>query len=198
MLRKRSHHSEKPAHKQSSPTHNLKKAAMNTQHSQKWIKLKKKNQLTSSNHCCKDEVLSKCLTIPERGRQNMFAKIALFVRSSNWLMLPDHLPCLLRNLYAGQEATVRTLHGTTDGFKIGKDKAVYCYPVYFNLHAEYIIWSVPWMNHKLESRLPRKKSNHLRYADDTTLTAESKDELKSLLWGWKREWKCWLKLHSKN
>ena len=183
MLRKRSHHSEKPAHKQSSPTHNLKKAAMNTQHSQKWIKLKKKNQLTSSNHCCKDEVLSKCLTIPERGRQNMFAKIALFVRSSNWLMLPDHLPCLLRNLYAGQEATVRTLHGTTDWFKIEKGVWQGCLlsPCLFNLCTEYTTRNAGL--HELQARIKiaRRNINNLRYTDDTTLMSESKEKLKSLL-----------------
>ena len=159
MLRQRSHHSEKPAHDYSGPhSPQLKKAATNTQHSQKWIKKKKKPppQTTVVKMKCR---VCEVLNVPERGRQNVFAKIALFVPSSNWLMLPDHLPCLLRNLYAGQEATVRTLRGTTDGFKIGKGVRQGCIllPCLFNLHAEYIIWSVTWMNHKQESRLPRKK-----------------------------------------
>ena len=70
--------------------------------------------------------------------------------------IPDHLTCLLRNLYAGQEATVRTGHGTTDWFQIGKGVHQGCIlsPCLFNLHAEYIMPMPDWMKHKLESRLP--------------------------------------------
>ena len=70
--------------------------------------------------------------------------------------IPDHLTCLLRNLYAGQEATVRTGHGTTDWFQIGKGVSQGCIlsPCLFNLYAEYIIEALDWKKHKLESRLP--------------------------------------------
>ena len=96
--------------------------------------------------------------------------------------IPDHLTCLLRNLYAGQEATVRTGHGTTDWFQIGKGVCQGCVlsPCLFNFFAEYLMRNAR-MKHKLELRLPGKKINNHRYADDTTLIAESKEELKSLL-----------------
>ena len=100
--------------------------------------------------------------------------------------IPDHLTCLLRNLYAGQEATVRTRHGTTTGSELGKEyiKAVYCHPAYLT-HMQSTSWEMlGWINLKLESRLPGEiliSSYHLRYADDTTLMTESKDELKSFL-----------------
>ena len=70
--------------------------------------------------------------------------------------IPDHLTCLLRNLYAGQETTVRTGHGTTDWFHIGKGVHQGCIlsPCFFNLYAEYIMRKLGWMKHKLESRLP--------------------------------------------
>ena len=96
--------------------------------------------------------------------------------------IPDHLTCLLRNLYAGQEATVRTGHGTTDWFQIGKGVRQGCIlsPCLFNFYAEYIIKNPGWKKHKLES-IARRNINNLRYADDTTLMAESEEELKSLL-----------------
>ena len=70
--------------------------------------------------------------------------------------IPDHPTCLLRNLYAGQEATVRTRHGTTDGSKLGKEyaKAIYCYPAYLTYMQSTSCETQGWMNHKLESRLP--------------------------------------------
>ena len=102
---------------------------------------------------------------------------------------PDHLTCLLRNLYAGQEATVRTGHGTTDWFQIGKGVCQGCIlsPCLFNLYAEYIM-----INAGLEEAQARIKSagrniNNLRYADDTTLMAENEEELKSLLMKVKEE-----------
>ena len=98
--------------------------------------------------------------------------------------LPDHLSCLLGNLYAGQEATVRTGRGTTDWFQIGK--AVYCHPAYLT-YMQSILFEMPgWMKHKLESRL-LGEINNLRYVYDTTLTAESEEELKSLLMKVKEE-----------
>ena len=97
--------------------------------------------------------------------------------------IPDHLTCLLRNLYAGQEATVRTGHGTTDWFKIGKGVCQGCVlpPCLFNSYAEYIRQNARLDNYKLDSRLPGENINNPRYADDITLMAESKEESGSLL-----------------
>ena len=97
--------------------------------------------------------------------------------------IPDHLTYLLRNLYAGQEATVRTGHGTTEWFQIGKGVHQGCIlsPCLFNLYAEYIMRNAGLVKYKLESRLPGEISINLRYADDTTLMPESEEELKSLL-----------------
>ena len=92
--------------------------------------------------------------------------------------IPDHLTCLLRYLYAGQEATVRTGHGTTDWFQIGEGVRQGCMlpPCLFNLYAESIM-----QNAGLDEAQAGRNINNLRYADDTTLMAESEDELKSLL-----------------
>ena len=103
--------------------------------------------------------------------------------------IPDHLTCLLRNLHAGQEATVRTRHGTTDWFQIGKGVRQGCTlsPCLFNLCAEYIMRKSGWMKCMLKSRFARKNINNLRYADDTTLMAEREEELKSLFMKVKEE-----------
>ena len=106
----------------------------------------------------------------------------------NWKILkemgiPDHLTCLLRNLYAGQEATVRTGHGTTDWFQIGKGVCQDCIlsPCLFNLHVEYIIRNAGLEEAQAGIKIAGRNINNLRYANDTTLMAESKEELKSLL-----------------
>ena len=98
------------------------------------------------------------------------------------LGIPDHLTCLLRNLYAGQEATVTTGHGTTDWFQIGKEVHQGCIlsPCLFMLYAEFVMRNTGLDEHKLESTLPGEISI-TSYADDTTLMAESQEELKSLL-----------------
>ena len=95
--------------------------------------------------------------------------------------IPNHLTCLLRNLYAGQEATVRTGHGTTDWFQIGKGVHQGCIlpPCLFNLYAEYIMQNAKLDEAQAEIQIARRNINNLRYADDTTLTTESK-ELESL------------------
>ena len=95
---------------------------------------------------------------------------------------PDHLTCLLRSLYAGQEATVRTRHGTTDWFQIGKGVCQGCIlsPCLFNLYAEYIMQNARLDETQAGIKIARRNINNLRYADDTTLMAES-EELKSLL-----------------
>jgi len=116
--------------------------------------------------------------------------------------IPNHLPCLLRNLYAGQEATVRTRHGTTDWFQIGKGVRQGCIlsPCLFNLNAEYIMRNARLDEAQAEIKIVRRNINNLRYADDTTFMAESEEELKSLLMKVKEESvKVWLKAqHSEN
>ena len=103
--------------------------------------------------------------------------------------IPDHLTCLLRNLYAGQEATVRTGHGTTDWLQIGKGVRQGCIlsPCLFNLYAEYIMRKDRLDEAQAGIMVARRNINNFRYADDTTLTAESKKELKSLLMKVKEE-----------
>ena len=97
--------------------------------------------------------------------------------------IPDHLTCLLRNLYAGQEATVRTGHGTTDWFQIRKGVCQGCIlsPCLFNLNAECIMRNAGLDEAQAGIKIARRNINNLRYADDTTLTAESEKQLKSLL-----------------
>ena len=107
-----------------------------------------------------------------------------------WEMgIPDHLTCLLWNLYAGQEATVGTGHGTTDWFQIGKGVRQDCIlsPCLFNLHAEYIMRNAGLDEAQARIKIARRNINNLRYADDTTLMAESKEELKSFLMKVKEE-----------
>ena len=96
--------------------------------------------------------------------------------------IPDHLICLLRNLYAGQEATVRTGHETTDWFQIGKGvrQGYILSPCLFNLFAEYIMRNAGLEKAQAGIKIAGRNINNLRYADNTTLMAESKEELKSL------------------
>ena len=103
--------------------------------------------------------------------------------------IPDHLTCLLRNLYAGPEATVRTGHGTTDWFQIGKGvrQGFVLSPCLFNFYAEYIMGNAGWEETQAGIKIAGRNINHLRYADDTTLMAESEGELKSLLMKVKEE-----------
>ena len=97
--------------------------------------------------------------------------------------IPDHLIYLLRNLYAGKETTVRTGHGTTDWFQIRKGVHQGCIlsPCLFNFYAEYIMRNTGLHESQAGFKIARRNINHLRYADDTTLMAESIEELKSLL-----------------
>ena len=103
--------------------------------------------------------------------------------------IPDHLPYLLRNLYVGQEATVRTGHRTIEWFQIGKGICQGCIlsPCLFNLYAEYIMLNAGLEEAQAGIKIARRNINKLRYADDTTLMAESKVELKSLLMKVKEE-----------
>ena len=112
----------------------------------------------------------------------------------NWKILkemgiPDHLTCLLRNLYAGQEATVRTRHGTTDWLQIGKGVCQGCIlsPCLFNLYAEYIMTNAGLEEAQAGIKIAGRNINHLRYADDTTLMTQNEEELKSPLMKVKEE-----------
>ena len=111
--------------------------------------------------------------------------------------IPDHLTCLVRNLYAGQEATVRTGHGTTDWFQIGKGVCQGCILSHclFNLHAEYIMRNAGLEEVQAGIKIAGRNINNLRYVDDTTLRVESEEEIKNLL----MRVKSWLKAqHSEN
>ena len=103
--------------------------------------------------------------------------------------IPDHLTCLLRNLYAGQEATVRTGHGTTDWFQIGKGVCQGCIlsPCLINLYAQYIMRNAGLEEAQAGIKVAGRNIDNLRYADDTTLMAESEEELKCLLMKVKEE-----------
>ena len=114
--------------------------------------------------------------------------------------IPDHLTCLLRNLYTGQEATVRTGYGKTDWFQIRKEVCQGCIlsPCLFNLYAEYIVRNAGLDEAQAGIKIARRNINNLRYADDTTLMAESEEELKSLMMKVKEESeKVGLKLNRK-
>ena len=103
--------------------------------------------------------------------------------------IPDHLTCLLRNMYAGQEATVRTGHGTTDWFQVGKGVHHSCIlsPCLFNFYAEYIMRNTGLEEAQFGIKISGRNINNLRYADDTTHMAEREEELKNLLMKMKEE-----------
>ena len=105
------------------------------------------------------------------------------------IRIPDHLTCILRNLYAGQEATVRTGHGTTDWFQIRKGmcQGYILLPCLFNLYAEYIIQNAGLDESQVGIKIAGRNINNFRYADDTTLMAESEEELKNVLMKVKEE-----------
>ena len=112
--------------------------------------------------------------------------------TTNWKILketriPDHLTCLLRNLYSGQEAAVTTGHGTMDWIKIGKELCQGCLfsPYVFNLHVEYIMRNARL--DETQARIARRNFNNLRYVDDTIFMVENEEELKSLLMKVKEE-----------
>ena len=114
--------------------------------------------------------------------------------TTNWKILkemgiPDHLTCLLKNFYAGQEGTIRAGHGTTDVFQVGKRVRQGCIlsPCFFNLYVECIMRNAGLEETQAGIKIAGRNINNLRYADDTTLTAESKEELKSLLMTVKEE-----------
>ena len=118
------------------------------------------------------------------------------------MRIPDHLTCLLRNLYAGQEAIVKTGHGTTDWFQIGRGVCQGCIlsPYLFNLYTEYIMINAGLDEAQVGIKTAGRNISILRYADNTTIMVESEEELKSLLMKVKQEsYKSWLKTqHSEN
>ena len=139
----------------------------------------------------RDQIANTCWII-ERARefQKNHLLLLYWLCQSLWLWkilqemgIPGHLTCLLRNPYAGQEATVRTGHGTTYRFQIGKVAHQGCILSLwlFNIQAEYIMWNVRLDEAQAGIQISSKNINSLRCADDTTLMAESKEELKSLL-----------------
>ena len=117
------------------------------------------------------------------------------VENSSKMGIPDYLTCLLRNLYASQEATATTEHGKTDWLQIRKGVRQGCIlsPCLLNLDVEYIMRNAGLDETQAGIKIARRNINNLRYTDDTTLMAESEEELKSLLMKAKEEWKSWLK-----
>ena len=111
------------------------------------------------------------------------------MENSQEMGIPDHLTCLLRNVYAGQEATVRVGHGTTDWFQMGKGvrQGFILSPCLFNLYAEYIMRNTGLGEAQAGIKIARRNINNLRYADETTLMAENEEELKRLLMKVKEE-----------
>ena len=107
------------------------------------------------------------------------------------MWIPDHLTCFLRHLYAGQEATVRTGHGITDWFQIGKGVRQGCIlsPCLLNLYAEYIMRNAGLVEGQPGIKIARRNINNLRYADNTTILAESEEKLKTSWWKWRRRGK---------
>ena len=132
-------------------------------------------------------------SIPGLGRSpgegNSYLLQVVILKILKEIGIPDHLTCFLRNLYTGKEATVRTVHGTTDWFQIGKKVCQGCIlsPCLFNLYAEYIIRNVGLEEAQAGVKISGRNIKNLRYADDTTLMAESEKELKSLLMKVKEE-----------
>ena len=132
--------------------------------------------------------------IPWNRKWQLLKYSCLEISNKLWKILketgiPDHLTCLLRNLYAGQEAIVRTRHRTTDWFQIGKGVHQGCVllPCLFNFYAEYIMQNAGLDESEAEIKIAGRNISNLRYVDDTTLMAESEEELKSLLMKVKEE-----------
>ena len=154
--------------------------------SQSWTRLKRLSSSSSSSCCFIDN--AKAFDCVDHNKLWKVLKE---------MGIPDHLTCLLRNLYALQEATVRTGHGTTDWFQIGKGVRQGCIlsPCLFKLYAEYIMRDAGLEEAQAGIKIARRTINNLRYADDTTLMAESEEELKSLLIKVKESEKVGLKIN---
>ena len=153
------------------------------------------------NRGTRDQIANICWIIEKVFQKNIYFCFIYYTKAFDcvghnklWKILqemgiPDHLTCLLRNLYAGQEATVRTGHGTTDWFQIGKGVCQGCLlsPCLFNFHAEYIMQNAGLDEAQAGIKIAGRNINNVRYTDDTTLKAESEEELKSLLMKVKEE-----------
>ena len=148
------------------------------------IKLPTSSESSKKRESSRNASISALLTMPKP----LTVWITLNWKILKEMRISDHLTYLLRNLYAGQEATVRTGHGTTDWFRIGKGVRQGCIlsPFLFNLYAEYIMRNAGLEEAQAGIKIAGRNINNLRYADDTTLMAESK-ELKSLLMKMKKE-----------
>ena len=165
---------------------------MNFQMTTSWISNRQRNQISNCQHWLDHR---KSRRVPEKHLLQLYwlcqslwpCGSQAAVENSERVGIPDHLTCLLRNLYAGEEATVRTGHGTTDWFQIGKGVCQGCIllPCLFNLYAEDIMWNAGLDEAGIKNA--GRNINNLRYADDTTHMAESKEELKSLLMKVKEE-----------
>ena len=139
----------------------------------------------------RDQIASICW-IMEKAREfqkNIYFCIIDCAKILKEMGIPDHLICLLGNLYAGQEATVKTGHGTTDWFQVGKGVRQGCIlsPCLFNFYAEYIMRKAGLEKTQAGIKIAGRNINNLRYADDTTLMAETEEEIKSLLMKVKEE-----------
>ena len=138
------------------------------------------SKITADGDC--NHEIKRCLLLGSIAMTNLYH----MDHNKLWKILkemgiPDHLTCLLRNLYAGREATVRTGHRTTDWFQIEKGVRQGCIlsPCLFNLYAEYIMRNAGLEETQAGIKIARRNTNNLRYADDTTLMAESEEELKA-------------------
>ena len=149
------------------------------------IKLPTSTGSSKKQHISRKTSISALLTIPKP----LTVWITINWKILNEMRIPDHLTCLLRNLYAGQEATVRTGHGTADWFQRGKGVCQGCIlsPCLFNFYAEYIMRNTGLEEAQTGIKIAGRNINNLRYADDTTHMAESEEELKSLLMKVKEE-----------
>ena len=143
------------------------------------VKLPKSAGSSKKQRSSRKTSISALLTMPKLLTMVDHKKLWEILREMG---IPDHLTCLLRNLYAGQEATVRTGRGPTDWFQIGKGVCQGCVlsPCLFNLYVEYIMRNAGLEEAQAGIKMARRNINNLRYADDTTLMAESKEELKCL------------------
>ena len=130
-------------------------------------------------HCAEFILLTVCMCVDRNKLWKILKEMGI----------PDHLTCLLRNLYVGQEAIVRIAHGTMDWVQIGKGVRQGCIlsPCLFNVYAEYIMRNAGLDEAQAGIKIARRNVNNLRYADDTTLMAESEEELKSFLMKVKEE-----------
>ena len=203
LLHNRTHLTRYQSNAQNSPSQASIVCGLWTSRCSSWIYKRQRNQ---RSHCQHPLDHRKIKRVPEKHLLLLYwLRQSLYCVDHNelWKILqemgiPDHLTCLLRNLYAGQEATVRTGHGTTDWFQIGKGIRQGCIlsPCLFNLYAEYIMRNAGLDEVQAGIKTAGRNINNLRYADDTTFMAESEEKLKSLLMkGKEKNEKAGLKLN---